>query len=81
MGIYDRKFEQHYSDRNIGTTTAKRLWKNSISNKINPNDNQGNAILANCDCCHQYREWKAQHFDEYKRLQNLADESIYYQIS
>jgi len=71
MGVYDQKFQQHYNDRNIGTTTAKKLWQ------LNPNNGQGHAILTNCDCCHEYKDWKAQHFDEYKRLQRLVDESLY----
>ena len=60
------------------TTMIETLGLQLLKSKSNPNDGQGHAILTNCDCCHEYKDWKAQHFDEYKRLQRLADESLYY---
>jgi len=44
-------FQQHYSDRNIGGTTAKKLWEKGKTSNEDPTDSQGVVVNINCGCC------------------------------
>ena len=56
QGVYQRKYAVIHTDRNIGTTTAKKLWMNAHDT---PSDDTG--IEMTCDCCTSYNEWKGKH--------------------
>ena len=75
QGVYQRKYAVIHTDRNIGTTTAKKLWMNAHDT---PSDDTG--IEMTCDCCTSYNEWKGKHPLLAKSLQKVADGTLIYQV-
>ena len=70
QGVYQRKYSIIHEDRNLGATTAKKVW----------NKNSDECHIAQCSCCTFYMEWKSKHPAEAKSLQEEADNTLYYQV-
>ena len=78
QGIYQRKYAVIHGDRNIGTTTAKKLWMDARENPALSNESEG--VVVNCNCCTSYKEWTWRHPCLAKSLQKAADTILYYQL-
>ena len=64
QGIYFRKYEELYLDRNAGATSTVKLWR------------QGKQELSSQDMT--FQEWKIKHPEAYSELKKKADEPMYY---
>ena len=73
QGVYQRKYSIIHEDRNLGATTAKKVWSEK-------HKNSDECHIAQCSCCTFYMEWKSKHPAEAKSLQEEADNTLYYQV-
>ena len=78
QGIYQRKYAVIHGDRNIGTTTAKKLWMDARGNPAINNESEG--VVVNCNCCTSYKEWTQKHPSLAKSLLKAADSILYYRL-
>ena len=77
QGLFDRKFEQLYSDCTAGATSCKSLWLKSQEVAC---DGCGETVSFTCQCCTEYKQWQKMHPEAAKKLQQEADKPCYYRV-
>lgn len=76
-GIYDRKYQEFYTDGNSGCTTAKKLWED---NRKKSNRSSINITSINCVCCSNYKTWTQKHTLDAQKLKEQAKISVHYKV-